>query len=111
MASRPEKMLYVLAFHERKPIMTVQRQFRRKYKRDRPSKSSILGLDKRFVNSRCVWKGISPGRPISEKRVENIRQSFSCNPEQASVVYSVVPPLFMPKEPLHCLNRFSFMKI
>jgi hypothetical protein len=36
MASGPEKAFCVLAFHETKPVVTVQRQFRRKYAESPP---------------------------------------------------------------------------
>jgi hypothetical protein len=60
----------VLAFHETKSVVTVQRQ-------SPANQRSVLAWYKRFVSDCCVCKGNSTGRPsVSAERVETIRQSF-----------------------------------
>jgi hypothetical protein len=74
MASGPEKAFSVLAFHETKSVVTVQRQFRRKYATSPPSQPSIRAWYKRSVAVGCVCDGKSSYRPsVSAERAESIR--------------------------------------
>jgi hypothetical protein len=54
MASEPEKAFSVLAFHEMKSVVTLQRHFRRKYRKSPPSQLSFRACYKRFVTDGCV---------------------------------------------------------
>jgi hypothetical protein len=68
-------------FHETKSVVTVQQQFRQKYRKSPPSQPSIRAWHKRFVTDNCVCRGKSTGRPsVSAQRIETNRQSFLCSP-------------------------------
>jgi hypothetical protein len=75
MASGPQKAFCVSAYM--KSVVTVQRQFRRKYGRSPPSQASIRAWYKPYVTDGCVCKRKNTGRPsVSAEHVETIRQSF-----------------------------------
>ncbi|KAG8227776.1 hypothetical protein J437_LFUL006410 [Ladona fulva] len=81
MATGAEKVFYVLAFHETKSIVTVQQQFRGKYRKTPQSKPAIRAWYKRFVTEGCVCKHKSVGRPpVSAATVEAVRQTFAHSP-------------------------------
>jgi hypothetical protein len=54
MASRPEKAFSALSFHETKSVVTVERQFGRKYGKSPPSQPSIRAWYKPCVTNGCV---------------------------------------------------------
>jgi hypothetical protein len=78
MASGLKKVFSVLAFHEMKSVVTVQRHFRQKYRKRQPS---VRALYKRFVTDDCVCKGKSIGRPsVSAERVEVLWRRMCTSP-------------------------------
>ncbi|KAG8227304.1 hypothetical protein J437_LFUL004853 [Ladona fulva] len=84
MANGAEKAFCVLAFHETKSVVTVQRQFRGKYGKTPPSKPAIRAWYERFVTEGCLCKHKSVGRsPVSAATVEAVRQTFARSPRKS----------------------------
>jgi hypothetical protein len=80
MASGPEKVFSVLAFHKTKSVVTVQRQFLRKYGKSPPSQPSIRAWYRgrkiiATVRSRHVG---GRGRPQDDGIEGERTQSFPC---------------------------------
>ncbi|KAG8227212.1 hypothetical protein J437_LFUL003418 [Ladona fulva] len=83
MATGVEKAFCVLAFHETKSIVTVQRQFQGKYRKTPQSKPAIPAWYERFVTESCVCKHKSAGRPsVSTSTIEAICQTFAHSPKK-----------------------------
>jgi hypothetical protein len=53
MAAQTEKAFCVLGFHSKKSVMTVQREFRRKFEKDPPTANSIKKWHKN------LWKQVA----------------------------------------------------
>jgi hypothetical protein len=58
-------------------VITVQRNFRRHFEVDPPDKNSIKRWHTQLMETGCLCKGKSTGRPShSEETVDRVRQSF-----------------------------------
>ncbi|GBL80575.1 hypothetical protein AVEN_225265-1 [Araneus ventricosus] len=84
MASIEQKVQCVLAFHETKSPINVQRTFRRCYGRNPPDTKSIKRWYEKF-KERSVTDLPRSGRPsVSEATVELVRQSFQRSPTKST---------------------------
>ena len=62
-------------------VITVQRKFRRQFEVDPPDKNSIKRWHTQLMETGCLCKGKSIGRPShSEETVDRVRQSFLRSP-------------------------------
>jgi hypothetical protein len=85
MASQPEKAFCVLEFHSTKSVITVQREFRRKFEKDPPAANSIRRWYKKFVGTGCICKGKSSGRPsTSAETIDRVRQAYQRSPKKST---------------------------
>jgi hypothetical protein len=75
MASRLVKALFELVFHKTKSVVTVQRQFRRKYGKSSASQPSIHTWYKRFVTKGCVC--IKAKAPANRLWVQSVLKPFN----------------------------------
>jgi hypothetical protein len=60
MALQQEKAFCVLRFEVSRSVITLQREFRARFKRDAPHKTNISRWYRRFVETGCLCKGKSP---------------------------------------------------
>jgi hypothetical protein len=75
MASQQEKALCVLRFEVSRSVMTVQREFRARFRKDTPCRNNITRWYRQFVETGCLCKGKSPGRPrVSDDNIERVRE-------------------------------------
>ena len=63
MASQKEKALSVLRFEVSRSVITVQREFRARFRKDAPCRNNITRWYRQFVETECLCKGKSSGRP------------------------------------------------
>ena len=63
MASQQEKAFCVLRFEVSRSVITVQREFRARFRKDAPHKNNINRWYRQFVETACLGKGKSTGRP------------------------------------------------
>ncbi|XP_071043842.1 protein GVQW3-like [Parasteatoda tepidariorum] len=92
----PQKKAQILWwFIETKSIVQAQRNCRRIYQKDPPSKSSILRWKKNFLETGIIADKKRSGRPCtSDFDVERVRRTFSDNPRRS--VRSAARELDMP---------------
>ena len=64
MASQQRKSFCVLRFEASRSVITVQREFRTRFRKDAPCRSNITRWYREFVETGCLCKGNSPGRPF-----------------------------------------------
>jgi hypothetical protein len=75
-AAKQEKAFCVLDYAQCKSVTTVQRNFRRRFGKDPPTRKTIHDWYRKFETTGCLCKGKSPGRPpVSEENVKRIRQA------------------------------------
>ena len=73
MANPQEKAMCVGRFFETKSVITVQRNYRRKYGKDPSSDASIRAWHNKFLETGSVLDRPRSGRPrVSDETVENI---------------------------------------
>jgi transposase len=83
-ATEQEKAFCVLDYAQCKSVTTVQRNFRRRFGKDPPTRKSIYNWHRKFETTGCLCKGKSPGRPcISEENVQRIRRAFLRIPKKS----------------------------
>jgi transposase len=83
-ATKQEKASCVLDYAQCKSVTTVQRNFRRRFGKDPPTRKSIYDWHRKFEATGCLCKGKSPGRPrVSEENVQRIRQAFLRSPKKS----------------------------
>ena len=71
MASQQEKALCVLRFEVSRSVITVQREYRARFRKDAPHRSNIIRWYRQFVETGCLCKGKSPVRPrVSDDNIE-----------------------------------------
>jgi len=78
MASQQEKAkaFFVLCFEVSRSVITVQREFRARFRKDASHRNDITRWYRQFVESGCLCKGKSPGRPrVSDDMCEAFQQS------------------------------------
>ncbi|GBL96731.1 hypothetical protein AVEN_111865-1 [Araneus ventricosus] len=89
MATMQEKSFCVLEYVKCSSGMSVQHAFLRKYGKAAPGHQSILCWFRQFLETGCLCKGKSMGRPrVSEEIVERMRQSFVCSPQKSTICAS-----------------------
>jgi hypothetical protein len=77
MASQQEKAFCVLRFEVSRSVITVQREFRARFKKDAPCRNNMTRWFRKFVETGCLCKGKSPGRPrVSNDNIERVREAF-----------------------------------
>jgi hypothetical protein len=82
MAAAGEKSYCVLEYHTSKSVVTVQRAFRAKYAKDRPTDKTIRAWYKQFTETGCLCKHKSSGRPLTaEYRINMCRVTRSAHIE------------------------------
>jgi hypothetical protein len=100
MAPPQEKAQRVLWFAESKSVVTVQRNFRRVYRKDAPTDKSIREWYQQFQETGSVVKGQSPGKPSTSKDdTERIQVVFQRSPKR--FVRHVSRQLQIPKSTVH----------
>ncbi|XP_025405219.1 uncharacterized protein LOC112679567 isoform X3 [Sipha flava] len=84
MLTEQQKTFCVLRFEKCESVITVQRDFRRKFNIEPPTAQSIRRWHKIFQETGCLCKGKSSGRPrTSDENVEQIRESFVRSPQKS----------------------------
>ena len=84
MTTPQEKAQCVWWYVESKSPVTVQRQFRRQYERDPPSKSCIMRWVKNFQETGSVKDLPRSGRPgVSQQTVEKVQVAFQRSPQKS----------------------------
>jgi len=63
MASQQEKAFFVLGFEVSRSVITVQREFHARFRKDAPHRNNITRWYQQFVETGCLCKGKRPGRP------------------------------------------------
>ena len=71
MASQQEKAFCVLGFEVYRSVITVQREFRARFRKDAPHRNIITRWYRQFVETGCLCKSKRPGRPrVSDDNIE-----------------------------------------
>ena len=84
MASQQENTFCVLRFEVSRSVITVQREFRARYRKDVPCRNNISRWYRQFVETGCLCKGKSPGRPrVSDDNIERVREAFLRSPRKS----------------------------
>jgi len=74
----------VLRFEVSRSVITMQREFRARFKKDAPHRNNITRWYRQFVETRCLCKGKSPGRPhVSDDNIERVREAFQRSPRKS----------------------------
>ncbi|PNF38372.1 hypothetical protein B7P43_G07247 [Cryptotermes secundus] len=77
MATQQEKAYCVLRFEVSKSIVTVCREFRVRFQKEAPYENNIRRWYRQFVDSGCLCKGKSSGRPhVPHADVERVRETY-----------------------------------
>jgi len=85
MLTGQHKAFCVLRFSKCESMITVKRDFRRRYGIDAPTTQSIRQWYKQFEETGCLCKGKSTGWPrVSDDNVERIRESFVGSPRKST---------------------------
>jgi len=86
MASQQEKAFCVLRFEVSSSVITVQREFRAWFRKDAPCRNNTTRWYRQFVETGCLCKGKSPGRPrVSDDNTERVREAFLRSPQGAHI--------------------------
>ena len=100
MAPQQEKAFCVLRFEVSRSVITVQREFRARFRKDAPHRNNITRWYRQFVETGCLCKGKSSGRPrVSNDNVERVRET-GCYPNWTPIMtitfcnWTVLPPIF-----------------
>ena len=73
----------MLEYHTNKSVVTVQRAFRAKYAKDRPTDKTIRAWYKQITESGCLCRQKSSVRPLTaEDNVERVRASLMHSPKK-----------------------------
>lgn len=85
MASAQQKAFCVLQFSKTESVITVQRAYRNRFGVEPPLPKNIRRWYKQFVDTGCLCKGKSSGRPrTSEETVQQIRDKFQRSPRTST---------------------------
>jgi len=83
-ASQQEKVFCVLRFEVSRSVITVQREFRALFRKDAPRRNSITRWYRQFMETGCLCKGKSTGRPrVSDDNTEGVREAFLRSPRKS----------------------------
>ena len=75
----------MLEYRTNKCVVTVQRAFRAKYAKDRPTDNIIRAWYKQFTETRCLCKQESSCLPLTaEDDVERVRANFLHSPKKST---------------------------
>ncbi|PSN38439.1 hypothetical protein C0J52_12724 [Blattella germanica] len=74
--TKPQKAFCAVEYAKTMSVITVQRNFRRQFDVDPPDKNSIKRWHAQLMETGCLCKNKSTGRPRSEETVDRVRQSF-----------------------------------
>jgi hypothetical protein len=70
-----ENAFCVFRFEVSRSVITVQRQFRARFRKDALCRNNITRWYRHFVETGCLCKGKSPGRPrVSDDNIESGRE-------------------------------------
>jgi hypothetical protein len=83
MATAQQKTFYVLKFSTCESVVTVQREFRRRYGTEPPGAQSIRRWYRQFEETGCLCKGKSTGRP--RDMLQGVREEFEYRLDVARV--------------------------
>jgi hypothetical protein len=84
MVSQQEKAFCVLCFDVSRSVITVQREFRARFKKDAPHKNNVTRWYKQFEETGCLCKGWSPGQlHVSDYNIERVSEAFQRNPRKS----------------------------
>lgn len=79
--TKQQKAFCAVEYAKTTSVITVQRNFRRQFEVDPPDKNSIKRWHTQLMETGCLCKGKSTGRPShSEETVDRVRQSFLRSP-------------------------------
>jgi uncharacterized membrane protein (UPF0136 family) len=68
-----KKVFRVLCFEVPRYVITVQRNFSARFRKDAPCRNNITGWYRQFVETGCLCKGKNPGRPrVSDDNIERL---------------------------------------
>ena len=96
MASQQEKAFCVLRSEVSRTVITVQREFRARLRKDAPCRNDMTRWYPQFVETGCLCKGKSPGRTrVSDDITERVREAFLRSPHKT--VARASRELYMPK--------------
>jgi len=84
MASQQEKASCVFRFEVSRSVITVQREFRARFRKDAPHRNNISRWYRQFMETGCLCKGKSPSRlRVSDDNIERVREAFQRSPRQS----------------------------
>ena len=76
----------MLRFEVSRSVITVQREFRVWFRKDAPCRNNITRWYRQFVETGCLCKGKSPGRPrVSNDNIERASEAFLRSPRKSVV--------------------------
>lgn len=103
-----EKTFCVFSYKSSLSLITVQREFRRRFRKNPPTHQSILRWYRQFQDSGNVLKRKSSGRPrVPLETVARVRQCFEQRPQQS--LGSAVHELGLPKSTVWKVLRKSLL--
>jgi hypothetical protein len=74
----------VLRFEVSRLVIIEQGEYHAQFKKDAPHKNSVTRWYRQFVETRCLFKGRSQGRPhVSDDNVERVREAFQRSPHKS----------------------------
>jgi len=82
--SQQEKAFCVLCFEVSRSVITVQREFRARFRKDATCRNNITRWHRQFVETGCLCKDKSPGRPrVSDDNIERVREASLRSPRKS----------------------------
>ncbi|XP_046662972.1 uncharacterized protein LOC124355862 [Homalodisca vitripennis] len=85
MVSAQQKAFCVLQFAKDESVVSVQRDFRRRFGIDPPSPKNIRRWYRQFEEKGCLCKGKISGRPrTSDEMVQTVRQTYERSPRTST---------------------------
>ena len=74
----------MLRFEVSRSVITVQREFLARFRKDAPCRNNITTWYRQFVENGCLCKGKSPGRPrVSDDNIERVHEAFMLSPHKS----------------------------
>jgi len=85
MASQQKKALCVLRFEVSRYVITVRRELRARFSKNAPHRNNITRWYRQFVETGCLCKDKSPGRPrVSGDNIERVCETFQRSPRRSA---------------------------